>query len=219
MALSDASMQYWFFANGRRFIIMCLVGNVFYTNCYGGFILPYSPSVAALEYTYPLCVGASMGQNGLRFSNTNEGDHRCFWDPANQTNNANGSLGLYTPGNAWLEFINVNAGGTKDSTIAVQTNVGQTLPYHDTSNGDIAAIQVENLQPLLGGDVLLTQVQLARASQTAADRDLYGAFDGVAHVTGVGQSAQNTITIGADTWIVFPQVNRSGNEDYVAIKQ
>jgi hypothetical protein len=53
--LTSADIDYWFIANGRRFIIICEIGGDFHVS-YGGLILPYAkPS----EFPYPLFVAGS----------------------------------------------------------------------------------------------------------------------------------------------------------------
>ena len=55
LCLANLSMTYWFFANGRRFIVIAKIGTV-YTSAYAGLIMPYAlPS----EYLYPLFIGAT----------------------------------------------------------------------------------------------------------------------------------------------------------------
>jgi hypothetical protein len=54
LPLSNSTIDYWFVANGRRFIVVAKISGDFYAS-YCGFILPYAlPS----EYPYPLMVSA-----------------------------------------------------------------------------------------------------------------------------------------------------------------
>lgn len=216
--LYDQSMPYWFFANGRRFMIFAQVTASVYSSCYAGFILPFNPNITALEYPYPLYIGASMGRLGLRFSNTNNGDHRSFWNPCDEGITEGGGT-LYTPGNFWLGFRNVNSSGTIESNVVSVTSVGCVFPYVNIGPRAETKMRVENIEPLLGGDYLLTDVLLSRVNQDANLRDRYGVLDGVSHISGVSQSSQNTVTVGSDTYIIFQEAFRTGQGDYVAIKQ
>lgn len=224
MPLYDQSMPYWFFANGRRFIIIAQVTTSVYVGCYCGFILPFSPAITALEYTYPLYIGASMSQTGRRFSTTDNSDHRAFWDPSHDLSFTNSKYGgyIYTPGNFWVGITNVDpSGGTKLNVF--QSSSGITEPYSSfsTNGGFFLTLptSVENVEPLLGGDYLLKNVVLSRPNSDLNITDRYGVLDGVAHITGVSQSSQNTVTVGSDTYIVFQRAGNTGQGDYVAIKQ
>lgn len=214
--LFDQSMPFWFFANGRRFIIIAQVTTSVYVNCYCGFILPFSPSVAALEYTYPLYIGASLTRSGLRFSSTSNTNHRSFWQPGFDSTSAGGGI-LYTPGNFWLNFQNLDAGGSIYSQLS-STGNGQTVPYANGSYSSQVQTRMENQELLLGGDYLLTDVTLVRGVQETG-LEAYGVLDGVVHVSGVSQSAQNTLIEGGDTYTVYQEAFRTGQADYVAIKQ
>jgi hypothetical protein len=48
--------------------------------------------------------------------------------------------------------------------------------------------------------------------------NLLGELHGLAFVTGQGNAAENTITVGADTWLVVPNIYRSTRDAYCAVK-
>lgn len=219
MPLWDSTIPYWFYANGRRFIIIAQITASVYVNCYCGFILPYSPSVAALEYTYPLFIGASMHSSGYRFSETSNRHHRSFWRPCNLANNT-GSSAIRTSANSWHELINVS--NTDSDSILTSINsltAGGIEPYIDYTYTNISSLRVSNQELLLGGDYLLSECRVANPSTNTSLSDAYGVLDGVAHLSGVSQSSQNTITVGSDTYTVFQEAHRTGQSDFVAIKQ
>lgn len=219
MPMYDQSMPYWFFANGRRFMIIAQVTSSVYVNCYCGFILPFSPSVAALEYTYPLYIGASMADDDRRFSDTNSGANRAFWDPAYDSATVGGGT-LYTPGNSWLEFINfASATSTSTHSSFSSTPGGSTVPYVGCSYSGRIQADVVNQEPLLGGTYLLTDVMLVEGSDDDNEKDAFGVLDGVVHISGVSQASQNTVVEGADTYTVFQEGFHTGQENYAALKQ
>ncbi len=219
MPIWDQAIPFYFFANGRRFIIICQITASVQTNCYGGFLLPFAPSVAALEYRYPLYIGASMANVGLRFSSTLSPEHRSFWNPGNDDNLSRGTSAIYSPGNQWVELTNYNTSGTQNSSVLQDDGSGQTSPYHRASFASDAALATSSLQPLFGGSYLLTDVLVTKASQNSVFSDTYGTLDGVAHVSGVGQSPGNTVTLGAETYTVFQEAFRTDTGDFVAIRQ
>lgn len=218
MPMFDQSMPYWFFANGRRFIIIAQVTTSVYVNCYCGFILPFSPSVAALEFTYPLYIGASLTDEGIRFSSTSNANHRSFWRPGFESPTVGGGT-LYTPGNFWLECQGVSSSGNIQSDLTITNNLGTTVPYNNGGYSLEPESNMVNQEPLLGGSYLLTDVLLVRGSLVDDIKDSYGVLDGCVHISGVSQSAQNTVAEGGDTYTVYQEAFRTGQDDFVAIKQ
>ncbi|MBL4909012.1 MAG: hypothetical protein JKX78_03805 [Alteromonadaceae bacterium] len=217
MPLQDQAVQYWFFANGRRYIIIAQVTVSVYTSTYAGFISPFEPVSAALAYPYPLYIGASMGQLGLRFSSESNALHRSFWNPAFNTTTT-GSAAVFSSGNVWKGLANFVSNGTNEADLAVPPLVGGTEPYSN-ANG-VGAFQVDNVEPLLGGDYLLTDVEVSFGDKDVGNyRERFGVLDGVAHLTGISQAVLNEVTIGGDTYIVFQEAFRTGQGNFVAIKK
>lgn len=48
--------------------------------------------------------------------------------------------------------------------------------------------------------------------------NLYGQLDGVFHVSGFDSAVENTLTIGAHTYVVLQSVSRTGHADYYALR-
>lgn len=217
MPLGDQAVQYWFFANGRRYIIMAQVTVSVYTSTYAGFLSPFEPVSAALAYPYPLYVGASMGQLGVRFSSESLAIHRSFWNPAYNTDTT-GSAAVFASGNVWYGVANYAFNGTNPTALPSPGLVAATEPYSNT-NGK-APFFVDNIEPLLGGDYLLTDVEVSFGNRDwHLYRERYGVLDGVAHICGISQAVLNEVTIGGDTYIVFQEAFRTGQGNYVAIKK
>jgi len=217
MPLSDQAVQYWFFANGRRYIIVAQVTVSVYSTTYAGFISPFEPVSAALAYPYPLYIGANMGQLGLRFSSESNALHRSFWNPAYNTDTT-GSAAVFSAGNVWRGISNYGNLGVNETNLDIPPLVGGTEPYSN-ANG-IGAFQVDNVEPLLGGDYLLTDVEVSHGDEDwHGYRERFGVLDGVAHISGISQAVLNEVTIGGDTYIVFQEAFRTGQGNYVAIKK
>lgn len=217
MPLNDQASQYWFFANGRRYIIVAQVTASVFVNTYCGFISPFEPVSAALAYPYPLYIGASMGRTGDRFSSESDATHHSFWNPAYDTAST-GSAAVFSAGNVWRAISNYVSGGTKEQDLLTGSLHGGTEPYSDMNTS--SAFQVGNVEPLLGGDYLLTDVEVSHGDYDWHNyRERFGVLDGVAHLSGISQSVLNEVTIGGDTYIVFQEAFRTGQDDYVAIKK
>ena len=217
MPLQDTPSQYWFFANGRRYIIVDQVTASVYTNTYAGLIRPFEPVSNVLEYPYPLYVGASMGRRGLRFSDVSAGYHRSFWNPGYDTDQR-GSGSMFSAGNIWRGISNYDSSGGSDVTgLPTGAEVGLTMPYSHALGSE--SYEPENMEPLLDGTYLLTEVEVAWGDANwLLYKERYGVLDGVAHLSGISQAVTNQVTIGADTYIVFQEAFRTGPGDYAAIK-
>jgi hypothetical protein len=63
---------------------------------------------------------------------------------------------------------------------------------------------------------VLTPIEIDFDATTSLGR--IGELDGVYHVAGFGQTAENIVTIGGTDYVVIPDVFRSGNSNYCAVK-
>lgn len=217
MPLNDQPSQYWFFANGRRYIIVAQVTASVFTNCYCGFISPFEPVSTPLAYPYPLYIGASMGTTGVRFSSESDATHRSFWNPGYR-NSVSGTAAIFSAANGWKAIANHISNGAKVTGADSSGLRGTTDPY--SNSNDLGGFFVDNMEPLFGGGYLLTDVEVSLAnSDWHGYRERFGVLDGVAHITGISNSVLNEVTIGGDTYIVFQEAFRTGQGDYVAIKK
>ncbi|QBQ71185.1 hypothetical protein S0112_080 [Shewanella phage S0112] len=222
MPLYDQSMPYWIYANGRRFIVIAQVTASVYVHCYGGFLIPYAPALSALEYQYPLYIGANQGLPA-RFSNTSPASMRSFWNPA-YADTFYGSAFVYTPGNTWQWVRNVTSANSEqndDSSIPDDTSdypIGRILPRNRYWNGAATGTWPLNQTPLLDGSYLLYDLEVVSPSTNFLHLTaFYGVLDGVSWLSGVSQSSQNTLAIGSDTYIVFQEAHRTDEASFIAI--
>jgi hypothetical protein len=219
----NQSMPYWFFANGRRFIIVAQVTNSVYTSSYCGFILPYAPLNTITEYPYPLLISAGMGRIGRRFSETSRTEHTSFWSPCYASNQ--GSAMLYDQTNAWQRFANVASNGVTNPNVTSSTpgssNNALVSPYNWNTTSTNNGFRVDRQQLTVDSQYVLRDIEFLRPfNAKTVDLDLaafYGILDGVKWVSGIGQSAQNTVTLGADTYRVFQEAGNTAVESFAAI--
>jgi hypothetical protein len=64
-----------------------------------------------------------------------------------------------------------------------------------------------------GGNYHLTPVEMYEPAL-----NLWGALDGVYHITGFNNTVENTITIGGVVYVVIQDVYRTGFPDYYALR-
>ena len=98
------------------------------------------------------------------------------------------------------------------ANMALRTNDGWVLPHCYPWGNTLLAGSSSNLRDT--GDVYhLLPVELH--DNTA---NLWGALDGVYYISGFNNAVENTLTIGADTYVVIQDVARTGHADYYALR-
>gem|GEM_PF-7025377 len=228
LPLGLSTVGYWFVASGRRFYIGLKTGMTYGLGG-GGLYIPYASPAG---HPYPAFVGgtttAGISSVGLETTGTN---HAFFTDPAA------GQLAAQGPTGTWLNFDNGNA----DDDYETGTGGARTFPYnisaqprHITSGGGLATppgwggglgsrswgmlteVFVRAQVPLLGGSYLLTPITLNSMASNAPG--VYGILDGIFFIPGVGVSAEDTVTIGGDTYLILPNVYRTANQNFIALK-
>lgn len=184
--LWNLPIDYWFIANGRRFIVIARVSNV-YQVAYGGFLLPYvRPSL----WPYPMFVGGCSGATTARWSEQSE-DVGAFF------NAAGNSSTLLFPDVLWRTVRNRAINNSGEGSIVANPY------YHDTTQ----------VRENLDGSYTLDPVVIACGSPYDAQ---LGRLEGVYRVSGFGNTAENTITIGDTTYLVVPDTFRNTWADYAA---
>lgn len=195
----DAAMPYWFMANGQRAIVVTKVSTV-YTASYVGKFLPYG---APSEYPQPYFASSPLGSN-TRWSSNSE-NFRAFFDP--------GQHGyVLMPSGTWYavsNFKDVN-GAEKD-----QETSNFVWPYQGYVTGNYTRERYRELRENLDGSYPLFPLTLVTENPTA---EPLGELDGAYAVPAFSAAAEDTITVGADTYLMVPNAFRSQRYHYAAIK-
>lgn len=211
--LLGGPMPYWFVANGRRFVAV-IKTSTNYSALHGGLIRPFAtPS----GYPYPIAVGGNL--TGIRRWSDGTYINTHFVNPGprdspDQNHHAGASGGrtlrVRLPSGEWRAFRN-NHYGTYLGQV-----LGHTFPWRTESTDDNFA-RLD--RPLLGGGYLLTPVALLvnDSSSSGNVRGALGALEGVFHVAGFSNYAENTITVTGKTYLVVQNAFRTGYEDYWAL--
>ena len=205
-ALSPGTMTYWFFANGRRFIVIAKIGTVF-TSMYGGFFLPYAlPS----EYPYPMFIGATSYLEYINYSTAGiltSASWKMGYMPSITTPQS--GVKIRTPGGYWLHI----GQGTPSGVSA--TLVARLWPYWSQSisaNTDLGQCDLTK-----NPDNTYTLLPVIIYSDVYDTKDVYGELDGVFHVPGTDLNSEDTITILADVYLAFQNVDDVARNDFAAI--
>lgn len=186
--LIDDSMNYWFFSNRQRIIVVAKVAGQ-YEQMYLGFGRRFgNPS----DYPYPLHIGGAI--SGLLNYASTSGAHIGIHQGI-QTDAFNPKM-QYSPGGVWWG----------QSSQESQTAVKIEPRYSWVNSGTIA--------PTIGGRVLMYPCYVTNAYVLECYMDL----DGVHHVVGTGVQAEDTIERGQKQSIIFPNIWRNTYYDHVAIE-
>ncbi|HLP67779.1 MAG TPA: hypothetical protein VK181_09695 [Rhizobium sp.] len=215
-------MNYWFVANGRRFMAVIKVSSV-YEALYGGFFLPYGDPIT---YSYPLFIGGSAGFGGNNAAvdwRSTAGDHANF-PLSGYDSNSQGyepSAWALSPSGDWLRCAGTGNGGTNgvnDANIYLAPRffgtgfqisegiTGSNYGYEEMKRRVIEA---------LGGGYCLTPITLVQ--QNPSDQT-YGVLDGVYHAPGRGNSAENIITVDGLDHLVVQNTFRTSLGDFWAMQ-
>lgn len=193
--LWNQPMDFWVFANGRRFIVLVKVNST-YQNMYAGFWLPDgTPS----EMPYPLYIGASTETATVNWTNTSN-DTRSFFDPRRAR--------LRNMDGAWLDVSNYFASSGNIESPLLDNNV---WPWMNKSiNGGFG-----NWRDSPGG---VTPLIPAKLVSTYSGGNNYGTLDGVYYIPGFNQAAENIVQWDGFDHFVVQDNFRSGIANYAAIR-
>lgn len=200
LPLWNSTIPYWFIGNERRLIVIAKVGTT-YQMAYLGFFLPFaSPS----QYPYPLAIGGSF----INSAGNTEGHYAgasgatcAFWTALSNSTSIS-SMMSRLPGGSWYSVANSSSEGAQNSF--------GMFPYNQADN--------VYMRDAVDGSAILTPIEIHQSSTSPVSHHRLGELDGVYHVSGFSQSAENIITIGGDDHLVVPNIFRSGVEDFAAIK-
>lgn len=201
MALWNAEIPYWFFANGRRFMIIAKVANR-YMSMYCGFFMPCGTD---REYSYPYYIGGNFSLLSRNYQHQGNTENGAFWKPTTTNNRSSGTL--VAPDGALVQC------GTKDMeyppTRAYETGkfgmVAEFFPYQINA---YVGKTVDNQYVIKPIEI----VQIRHAIQCL------GWLDGAFYVSGFENSPETIITVNGENYICFPTMVRTGFNDYCAIK-
>ena len=193
LTLWNKPMDYWIVASGRRIYLVAQVSTVYVTMCLGLLETPYaSPG----QYPYPLVVAGNQAWSGAVTPTANVSlrwsytgeENRAFWNPRASTSGRGSQLRLRWPDGSWVGF----------------------------AQGDLWPISggVSDLRPQIDGNLTRMPILLSTASPT----NILGELGQVQWVSGHNTASRDTLTEGADTWLVVQNVFRTTKTDYAALK-
>ena len=202
LPLWSGSIPYWFFADGRRVIIVAKITTV-YEHAYLGFLDAYATPG---EWAYPLVVGGSMswmaepGATSANWKYSYVGnEHHAYWSPTPSSWYINYNdynlcqIRLRKPDGSWVGFT-TSAGYATEPVV---------VPFGDGFT---------NLKPCLDDTVVTFPVFMCDAVPNC-----YGEFAGLRAVSGVGRGSEDTVTLGRDTYLLLQDTSYTTTKSYAAI--
>lgn len=205
-------MTYWFYVNDRRFVVVAKIG-VYYMSMYAGFFLPYA---LPEEYPYPYYVGATS--SGLYVYNLPDAGLRTFCDPG-----PGGASYMARQTLGWQSIQNANfASNAVDSYSGAGNEGAVTWPYRNlqvendvNASREIAWSFFRLMRPLANGSMPMYQVHVL----DAANETLAGVLDGVYATGGFNRVPEQIVTVGAQDYRLFINVNRNTPKHYFAMEE
>lgn len=202
---NSGSIPFWLTVSPSLIKCVMKVGTV-YEAFYLGFLTRYGTPG---QWPYPLCVGTSAVA-AFRYSWTGV-EHTHFVDPFgnNAAPRPYSTLRVRDAGGAWQAITN-DYPGNGDT----RRDHAGTWPFNSRGYANLC----DALRPALDGSYTLQPVVVTMDGQAGRANAIYGVLDGVRHVAGVGNAAENTITDGGDTYLVVQNCFRVSGRDFWALK-
>lgn len=204
--LHNTPIQYWFFANGRRFCVVAKVNSV-YQHLYAGFILPYATPT---EYPYPLFIGGCSYSLNLRFSDT--GNNNTTYYKGWRTGAIRDHSG---------QWRQIESAGQYSPTPNNGFEEPMAWPY--CFDNAVSSRDPDYLVNCLGGTYLIEPIILLLPQNyptpTAITAEIYGELDGVGFINGIDNASESINNDGSNDWLAFQNVYRTGRYDFAAYKR
>jgi hypothetical protein len=219
--LWNSTIPYWFVANGQRVIVFAKISTI-YVSCYLGLINPY---VDPGYWPYPLFVGGSMAwstepgttSTNWRWSYSSNYQMANFWRGVP----AYGVGGTWTTAQGRIRFPDGSYNALENYSAGDVVSSGDACsvwPFAcDSPSSGSRGFQ--NIRENLDGSYPLLPIFFSsdRGAIAGDDTNTWGEFDGIRATTGHANAAENTITEGPLTYVVFQDAFRNEKDCYCAL--
>lgn len=189
LTLHDNAINYWFFLNNRRLIVVAKASTS-YVSLYLGKFLAYGSNG---QYPKPFFAGANGYDINQLLSDTDAKNEAFMYQ---RSTKIKGLSVLKDENSNWIKIINSSAVGSVGYGMIYPTNILQSKLAKNTDN-------TYNLIPT----ILFNDTSAA------------GELDGVNIISGIGLSPENTLTINTEEYVIFNNIFRTTQSDFFAIKK
>lgn len=220
MLMWENPIPYWFFGNGRGYVVVAQISNV-YESLYQGFALPYG---LPTQFPYPMVVGGSACPSSTvanhRYSSTAV-DHRGFPNPYGDdegviVQGTFDTIGYRSTlkileGTSWVRFDS-----KEGSALHNDNNVWPYVCSESTAYTPANIFSTKLRENIDGSYPIFPLILMMNAPV----KHIFGELQGCYAVPGFGGIApEDTFTINGDTYIAFPIVANASRGDYCCIKK
>jgi len=220
----NSSIPFWFVASGRSFRFGVKIGTNF-EGGYLGFLLPYSTPG---QYPYPLAVGGSLtayttANNTWVYDYVHQ-YHSVYPHPggSGSTSTMTGdypyaTLFIRDPEGAWRWIINMYQSDTvsgQDTNFDGSSFNGSSRACWPHIRNDDWASGSRPFKQCVGGGYMTIPVLVSQFHPT---KRIYGELEGTYDVSGFGASAEDTISVGGKTFVMFQNCHRNTPHEHWAL--
>lgn len=217
MLLTNNTIAYWFFANGRHFKVVTRISGR-YDASYVGLMLPdHTP----LDWSLPFFLGGSSYLINTGGATLDTWQHTNFWQPnSSQSSDAQSTAYLLNPAGAWRSVRNNWLSGESENFLS---NGAMLSPNNGT-------LWPRNLRRCLDDSAWLQRINACQIGNGAGANsggavepnapdggNWYGALDGVYFSPAFGAAAEEIVTFEGKDYILFPNIARTGNGQFAAL--
>jgi hypothetical protein len=196
----NSSIPYWVFVTGKQVQIVAKISTVYVWGGFGFLDAYASPG----QWSYPIWVGGSMSFNSepaatstsWRWSYTGNEFRLGILGGYYSSADNDCSLRVRTPAGSWRGISGIS-----------NSHPGMAWPWVGT---------MSDMRPNLDGSYPTWPVVLAE--DYGGEKNVFGEIPGAAATIGYGNAAENTLTIGRDSWIVFQNAFRTTKTDYFCMR-
>lgn len=220
------SIDYWFYANDRRFVVVAKMSTV-YASCYCGFYLPWGTPA---QVPFPLFIGGNRSIEVIY--NDNNSATRFFVDPGGESSGPSAGAWCRHPDGTWKPVINQSVSNSVDNCFGRSeashmvvwpwspSNSNSTstsfLNLGGSTSGQSTGGTLDQLVPTAQGERTVVPVELRcrGASNSPA-----GVLDGVFCPFGRGLVTEQTITVSAKLMRAFQNQQRNKGNSIMLIEE
>jgi len=211
LPLWNASLPYWFAANGRRAVVVAKV-NAQYELGFLGFGASYfTPN----QLPYPAVLGGTLAHGDAPEPQWNDAAWR--WSNSTDAHRMPTHSDPRQASKRPASFYQVRLRRLDGSWHGFRSSVGDSyvfsLPADEGTVWPYGAGIGTQLDVNLDGTYALYPVVLCDGAPNA-----YGELEGVAGVTGQGLSAESLVRVGAVDWLALHNVFRTDRDDFLAVR-
>ena len=227
--LWDGPIDYWFFVNDRRFVVVAKCSTN-YMSAHAGFFLPWGTPA---QYPFPLYLAADYTEPAP-FSLANSARRMCVDPGAPASNGMSSAAYARTATGVWYPIINHIASARNNAPEGADKGArGFLWPYHAGTQYSQPLNQAHYPIYWTGGDdaadfawafesLVPTQQDerpLMPAMIGMTDQSPLGVLDGVYAVGGQGLATEQLITIAARDFRVFQNIARNSGDDFFCVEE